>query len=286
MNTKNLLLAALVAAPSLLSAEQKPAQPVDIEKEINKPVLVVNGQTMTVGHLLAYRDTRQGIPLPDDTIQAQDILINELLSSMLLAQEAEKMGLDKNSQVMAGIEVARQQTLRQVALNALIAREKISDAAAMEVYKATYSASESREYKARHILVKEEADAKAVIGELDKGADFAELAKEKSTGPSGPLGGDLGWFSLDRMVKPFGDAVATMSKGSYTKTPVKTDFGWHVILLEDERVEKAAPPAFDTVKQEIVQQLKIEGVRGYLETLQDSAKIEIPDESAIEAIEK
>jgi len=91
------------------------------------------------------------------------------------------------------------------------------------------------EYKARHILVKEETEAVAIIAELDKGGDFAELAKTKSTGPSGIQGGDLGWFSSDQMVPPFSEAVDKLEKGSYTKTPVQTQFGWHVIILEDKR---------------------------------------------------
>lgn len=285
MKMKSLALTALLVSPAVV-AEEKATPAIDIEKEINKTVLIVNGDKMTLGHLFAYRDTRQGLPLPEDVMQAQDILIDELLTSMLLSQEAVKMGLDKNSLVIAAVEVARQQALRQAALNALLAREQVSDEAVKAAYDAQYAQSESNEYKARHILVEDEASAKEIINALDDGADFAELAKEKSTGPSGPQGGDLGWFSLDRMVKPFSDAVALMKKGSYSKTPVKTDFGWHVIKLEDQRENKTAPPALETIKPQLVQQLKIEAARKYLEQLHSKADIVIPDESVLEAIEK
>ena len=106
------------------------------------------------------------------------------------------------------------------------------------------------QYKARHILVKEEAEAKKLIAELDKKADFAELAKKHSIGPAGKNGGDLDWFSAGQMVKPFSDAAAALEKGAYTKTPVQTQFGWHVILLEDIRT--AEPPSFEDAKPQLV----------------------------------
>src|SRR5690606_13747347 len=105
------------------------------------------------------------------------------------------------------------------------------------------------EVKARHILLDSEEDAKAVIEELNKGGDFQQLARDRSTGPSAPQGGDLGWFSKDQMVEPFSDAAFQMRPGDYSKAPVKTQFGWHVILVEDRR-EKPAP-SFEEVEAEL-----------------------------------
>ena len=99
-----------------------------------------------------------------------------------------------------------------------------------------------KEFKARHILVETQSEANSIVAELEGGANFAELAKTKSTGPSGPNGGDLGWFSPNQMVQPFSQAVAALEDGAFSKTPVQTQFGWHVILREDSR--EATPPTF------------------------------------------
>ncbi len=111
-----------------------------------------------------------------------------------------------------------------------------------------------------------------MIAELDKGADFATLTKKKSSGPSAENGGDLGWFSTDQMVKPFSDAASKLEKGSYSKTPVKTQFGWHVILLEDARLVN--PPPFDEVKAQIRVGLQNKLIEAYISDLRKTAKIE------------
>ena len=129
-----------------------------------------------------------------------------------------------------------------------------------------------KEYKARHILVKTEDEAKAVVKQLDDGSDFAKLAKEKSTGPSGKTGGDLGWFRPQQMVPPFSDAVAAMKKNTYTKKPVKTQFGWHVIKLEDLR--DVQPPKFEDIKDQVKTIVQTKRVQKYVKSLRDKAKID------------
>ena len=117
----------------------------------------------------------------------------------------------------------------------------------------------TKEYKASHILLETEDDAKAVIAELGKGANFSDLAKKKSVGPSATHGGDLGWFKPDEMVEPFARAVEELKNGEYTKTPVKSDFGWHVILREDSR--EVPPPSYEQMREQLkmrVQNLQIE----------------------------
>ncbi len=129
------------------------------------------------------------------------------------------------------------------------------------------------EQHARHILVASEEDARAVITELDGGADFVELAKERSTGPSGPRGGDLGYFTSDQMVPEFSAAAQTLEPGQYTKDPVQTQFGWHVIKLEDRR--ESAPPSFADMEPQLRQEMTRENVETVLSELREDADVEI-----------
>ncbi|HRF10798.1 MAG TPA: peptidylprolyl isomerase, partial [Candidatus Accumulibacter phosphatis] len=128
------------------------------------------------------------------------------------------------------------------------------------------------EYKLRHILVEQEDEAKTIIANLKKGAKFEELAKQSKDPGSKDKGGDLGWNSTASYVKPFGDAVGSLSKGKYTETPVKTDFGYHVILLEDSR-PLTAPP-FDQIKPQLTQRLQQEQIQKYVNDLRSKAKIQ------------
>ena len=121
------------------------------------------------------------------------------------------------------------------------------------------------QFKARHILVESQATAQDLIAQLDGGADFAELAKANSTGPTGPNGGDLGWFSPEQMVKPFSDAVATLDDGAHTSEPVQTQFGWHVILREESRENQ--PPTLESVRDVIKQRIEQTKFQGYIQQL-------------------
>ncbi len=158
----------------------------------------------------------------------------------------------------------------------LLMREKFGSISFSEdelkaAYDTQMSASESREFKARHILLKTEDEAKAVIDALRNGGDFIALAKERSTGPSGPNGGDLGWFESSRMVPPFAEAVKLMNKGDVSVAPVQTDFGFHVIKLDDTReIEK---PSFESKRDELQQSLIREAINNYIQEVQDAATI-------------
>lgn len=132
------------------------------------------------------------------------------------------------------------------------------------------------EYKARHILVKDEEEAKNMIEKLDGGADFGDLAREHSLGPTGKNGGELEWFDANQMVAPFSEAVAAMEKGTYTKTPVQTQFGWHVIELQDSR--KAEPPSFEDAKQQLTALLKRQKLSATLAEMRDGAMVELNEE--------
>ncbi|MBO1924390.1 peptidylprolyl isomerase [Thiomicrorhabdus sp. 6S3-12] len=159
------------------------------------------------------------------------------------------------------------------ALEKAVDTPEITDSDLKKLYTEKLANFAQREYKARHILVNSKAEAEAVIRELDKGADFAELAKSKSVGPTGKKGGELGWFAPNQMVAEFSTAVTAMNKNQYTKEPVQTQFGYHVILLEDSREAKA--PSFDSVKAQLKQLLRQQRATAYLESLRKKANITV-----------
>jgi peptidyl-prolyl cis-trans isomerase C len=146
---------------------------------------------------------------------------------------------------------------------------KITDDMLKKEYDEKIAKADISEYKARHILLKSEEDAKAVIKELDNGAVFSDVAKAKSTGPTGPDGGDLGWFKAGQMVPPFAQALTQMQKGTYSKTPVQTQFGWHVILREESR--KNEPPTLESVRDSIKQRVEQEKFQAYMQGLRDAS---------------
>lgn len=204
----------------------------------------------------------------------KEAIINKLVDSEIVYQEAQKLGLDKQPDYMAREELARRELLTSAFLQDYVKKNPISDAdtkAAYEQYKKAYG---EKEYSARHILVKTEAEAKDIIAQLGKGGDFAKIAKEKSLDPgSKDKGGDLGWFSPATMVKPFSDAVAGLQKGAVSPTPVQTQFGWHVIKLVDTRT--AQPLTYDKVKDGLQKNLQQRNLEKLMADLRAKAKIDV-----------
>ena len=145
----------------------------------------------------------------------------------------------------------------------------ISDDEIQAEYDQQTALAPGQQYKARHILVETQGEATAIIEELNGGADFETLARERSTGPSGPNGGDLGWFSPDQMVALFSAAVQAMEDGAYSSEPVQTDFGWHVILREESRA--SVPPPLDSVRDTVRQAIQQRRFQAYLEEIRGSA---------------
>jgi len=268
---KTILASTLLLTTSLLQAAEVPAMP-------QGPVLTINGIDISMPALLTYRDSRQGLPLPQDPQQAQNQIVSELITTVLLSEEAKKLGVVDRTEVKDAIAMYTRIVLRDAALSELMQQQTVSDDELKAAYDKSFKDSKSVEYKARHILVKDEAKAKELIGKLDGGADFAELAKENSTGPTGKDGGDLGWFSPDMMVEPFRNALVAMEKGKYTKEPVKTQFGWHVIVLEDSRDQE--PPTLESVKPQLEQQIKGEKLRALLAEMSKDVKVSSPQMAA------
>lgn len=200
-------------------------------------------------------------------------LLDRIIDSRLIATAARAAGLADREDVKRRVREAESQIVSETFLTETV-EDKISKDALRRRYddlvKGAGAAGE--EVKARHILVATEEEAKALIVEIGKGADFAKLASEKSTGPSGAGGGDLGWFTADQMVKPFSDAAFALEVGKITQTPVQTQFGWHVIKVEDRRAVK--PPSFEEVEAELTQEMTREVLQNTVKGLREGAKIE------------
>ncbi|MEN8259974.1 MAG: peptidylprolyl isomerase [Pseudomonadota bacterium] len=200
-------------------------------------------------------------------------LIEELIHRELLVQEAEKKQLANTPEVIARIDSLKRSVLSQAAVEDFFKNNEIADEDLKKEYDKRMGALQKTEYKARHILSKTEDEAKKVIAKLEKGGAFAELAKKHSTGPSSANGGDLGWFTPQQMVTPFSETVIALKNGEYTKAPVKTKFGWHVILREDSRDQ--TPPPFESIKEQLKPLMQREKLQSHLAELRKQAKVEI-----------
>lgn len=188
----------------------------------------------------------------DDNVR--EVIISKLISSELVLQEAQKSGFDKKPDFLAKEELTRRELLVNVYIQDYMKNHPVSESDTKAAYEKFKTELGDKEYSARHVLLGSEAEAKEVIAQLNKGGDFSKIAKEKSKDPgSKDKAGDLGWFSLGGMVKPFADAVAKLAKGSVSPEPVQTQFGWHVIKLDDVREMKAPP--YDKVKENLQKQL-------------------------------
>jgi len=213
------------------------------------------------------------IAQPEADFSDTDI-INEIIAAELLYQEAIKQGIATRVKIKQQIKQQEKSILINTLLTEKFSNINFTDEELKSEYNRLIFLNDSSEYKARHILLKTNEDANAVIEELRGGTDFIELAKQKSQGPSAPNGGDLGWFKADTMVPPFAQALQLMEKGSHSLTPVQTRFGWHVILLEDKR--SSGQPAFESVKQDLQRSLTQKSIESYVNELQNNATIVRP----------
>lgn len=237
-------------------------------------VATVNGTAIgkTRIDMLIKQGAASGKP---DSPETRAAIIDQLAMQMVIAEAAVKKGLDKSPEVTERLEMVRQSVLANAYVQDYIKTNPVSDDAVKAEYERIKATITGSEYKARHILVDKEADAKDIIAKLKKDAGaFAKLAMEKSkdTG-SKAAGGDLGWFDLSRMVPEFGAAVSKLEKGKFTLEPVKSQFGYHVILLEDSKPIEAPP--LEQVKSNLSQQLQQQNLKKQLDDLKAKAKIEI-----------
>ena len=215
--------------------------------------------------------------LPDEIRQQPletyfDRLIDDIVDSRLAAAAGNEAGLTNDERVIEQMSIAAQRVLAEAWINSEL-RKSITDEAVQQAYDIFVADEQSRhEVRARHVLVKEKAEAEAVITELQGGADFAELAKKRSNGPSGPNGGDLGYFPRGAMVPAFENAAFALEAGSFTQTPVQTQFGWHIILVEEKRIAEA--PTIEELAPQLRQNLISQNLGRLLDSLRTNARIE------------
>lgn len=255
----NLLLA---TATALCLALPAAAQDTDIDTV----VATVNGTEITIGHMITARAQlpQQYQQLPDDVLF--EGLLEQLVQQTVLSQQAE----EAPKSVELSLENERRAALAGIEINSFLS-DPVDDDALQAAYDAQYASAEpEKEFNASHILVETEEEAQALVAELEGGADFATLAQEKSTGPSGPSGGSLGWFGVGMMVKPFEDAVISLTDGAVS-APVQTQFGWHVIKLNESRVKDA--PTLDSVREELSQQIQQEALEAHITSLTEAADV-------------
>ncbi len=264
----------LVSAIALTGCDHRPTDvtPPAVKKE--DAIASVNGQYISKKTLedlekdLAQRSHGQAPAFPKEK------LVDELVQREILVQDAVLKKLDQTPEVVAQLDAARKAILTQASLQAYLKANPITDADIKKEYDSKVGGANGTEYKASHILVKTEDEAKKLIAELDKGGKFAKLANKHSLdAKESQNGGDLGWFNPSQMVAPFSEAVAKLEKGKYTKAPVKTQFGWHIILSEDSR-KQAAPP-LEAVKEQLTPMLQREKIQSMVEGLRKQAKVEI-----------
>lgn len=239
-------------------------------------VAAVNGKSITQKEYQAHLKQRQAQAAQQGKQAApmdRKLILDELINREVLLQEAKKKNLHKDKKVKAQLEQVKNNLLIQALIAKSPAAKPVSDKELKEVYDKQIGGADPTEYKARHILVKDEAKAKKLIKELNDGANFEEVAKKESTGPSGKNGGDLGWFSGAQMVPPFSKATAKLKKGTHSQKPVKTQFGYHIIKLEDTR--KRELPKFEDVKNQITPVVQNKRLQDYVTKLRNKAKIEI-----------
>ena len=275
ISIKPRILLASAAALLALSAcnpdkDTKTAAPV--AKDV--VVATVNGTAITTSRVDAIARQAAGSGRPD-TPESRKEIIDQLAMQAAVADEAVKKGLDKTPEVMEQIEGIRQSVLANAYVRDFIKGNPVTDDMVKAEYERIKATITGSEYKARHILVEKEAEAQDIIAKLKKNpASFDKLAMEKSMDAgSKARGGDLGWFDVSGMVPEFGAAVAALEKGKFTQEPVKTRYGYHVILLEDSKPIEA--PAFEEVKPSLSQQVQQQNLKKQLDDVKAKAKIEV-----------
>lgn len=269
------LAAALAVAPGAVRAQTPPTA-----KPSDNPVVARVGTEEI--HATDLQALARALPpemrgMPQSALYP--MLLTQAVDRAALSQLARKQGLDKDPGVASAMKVAAEAALQNALLTQVVAPQ-VTEAKVRAAYDKQYAGKPGpEEVHARHILVKTEAEAKDIIAQLDKGADFATLAKQHSIDGSAAEGGDLGFFTKDKMVAPFADAAFALKPGQWTQTPVHTQFGWHVIELVERRTQPT--PSFEEVSDQLRQQMIAEAVQAEISVARKGLKVQVfnPDGS-------
>ncbi len=270
----SLMSLTLFAATTTLSyADSAPAAPAS--KAADTVIATVNGAKIMKSSLDGYMQILKKSGKADKQAALEDLIATEIA-----LQEAKKANIVERPEIKKAISDYTRNVLLKTWTKEKVESFNIGDDDIKKAYDERVTKLASKEYNARHILLKTEDEAKAVIKELEGGADFAKLAKEKSTGPSGSNGGSLGWFKAKTMVPAFANAVKSMKKGEISKEPVKTQFGYHVIKVEDSRDAKL--PTLEALKPQLKRVIAQQKMLAYMKELKKTAdvKVTMPEEPA------
>jgi peptidyl-prolyl cis-trans isomerase C len=269
MHTNQFARFSLIVA--LLAAVAMPAYAQDKAAKGDR-LATVNGVAIPKARLDAVIKARTAQGQPDNE-EVRAAIRDQLITSEIIAQEAAKKGLNKRADVANQLDLARQQVMVQAFVQEYFKTHQPSDADIKKEYEAIKAQLGDREYKARHILVATLPEAQEALAKLKKGDKFEDIAKAMSKDPgSKDKGGELDWASPSGYVKPFSDAMVKLEKGKYTTEPVQTQFGYHIILLEDTRELKV--PALDEVKANLVTRIQQRMLEGDIKALRDKAKVD------------
>lgn len=228
-------------------------------------VATVNGVEIEKTVFEFYLSSRLQKPASQATATERELILQEITDIYSLTTQNRATELSRDPAFLAQIELQYRGSLAQMVATDWLESHPATEEQIQSAYAAQASLGSGLQFKARHILVETQSAAMDVIAQLDAGANFTELAETMSVGPSGPSGGDLGWFSPSDMVAPFSDAVAALEDGAYTKSPVQTQFGWHVILREESR--KSEPPPLESIRDTLKSSVEQSNFQRYLEQL-------------------
>lgn len=238
----------------------------------SEAVKTVNGDVIDSTVVDFYVQNRTQKPADEVAAEQREQLLTELTDIYLITTQEVVDELEQSPQIQAQLELQRRGILAQAYAARFFSGLTIPEEEIRAEYEAQAELAPPLQFKARHIVVESQGEAAALIEQLDDGGDFEELARENSTGPSAPSGGELDWFAPNQMVKPFSDAVAELEDGAYTESPIQTEFGWHVILREDSRQSEA--PTLDSVRDRIRQRLQQQKFQAHLEELRARGTVE------------
>ncbi|KAF3978432.1 MAG: peptidylprolyl isomerase [Methylococcales symbiont of Iophon sp. n. MRB-2018] len=268
---KKIIISLIIISSCILSACTAEDFPTKSNITKKDAIAIVNDKYISKASLVQLeQEINQG---SSNHTFSKEKLIEELIQRELLIQEALNKQLDKDAEYTERLQTIKNSLLSQAAIQNFLKSNPVTDAELEAEYDKNISMAAGKEYKARHILLKSEEEAQAIIKELVAGADFIALAKAKSIGSSASQGGDLGWFSAAQMVVPFSEATIALEYGKFSTEPVQTQFGWHIILKEDSR--DLTPPSFESVKEKIRSTVQREKIQGFMGSLRKLAEVEI-----------
>ena len=235
---------------------------------VSETVMTVDGIEVDSAVVDIFLEMQLKKPASQATPEERSALLEHLADLYRLSLQPQATELAADPRAQAQLEIQRRGLLAQLVAQDFLANNEATEEEILAEYQKQAENDDSLQFKARHILVETQATAIDLIAQLGAGADFASLAQAHSTGPTGPNGGDLGWFGANQMVKPFSDAVVALGDGEFTSEPVQTQYGWHVILREDSR--PAEPPPLENVRDTIKTRVEQTKFQNYLQQLRDA----------------